>query len=70
MKTVLIFASSTVALASAALILAGTLLLSSPRAEATASDTQRTGKPCGFCHSRPPALNAQGKKYKANGRKL
>ncbi len=47
------------------------LLAVAPR-EATASPqfAQQTGKGCGFCHSKPPALNATGKKFKANGNKL
>jgi hypothetical protein len=48
-----------------------TTLTFAPR-EATASPafSQQTGKGCGFCHAKPPALNAQGKKFKAKGNKL
>ena len=38
--------------------------------ENTKKFAQQTGQPCGYCHSKPPALNDQGKKFKANGNKL
>jgi hypothetical protein len=38
--------------------------------QATPLYAQQTGKPCGFCHARPPELNANGKKFKANGYRL
>lgn len=40
------------------------------KAEAGPRFTRETGKPCNFCHDRPPGLNAEGKKFKANGNKL
>ena len=39
-------------------------------AKANQAFASQTGKPCGFCHGKPPALNAQGKKFKAKGNKL
>jgi len=47
------------------------LIAAAPRdAKATPAFAQQTGKQCGFCHGKPPELNAQGKKFKANGNKL
>jgi len=47
------------------------LVAAAPReAKASPAFAQQTGKQCGFCHGKPPALNAQGKKFKANGNKL
>ena len=55
----------------AAFLVAGAAMTMAPRAAvATPSFTQQTGKPCGFCHSRTPELNDEGKKFKANGNKL
>ena len=52
------------------LLVAAALTLGSREAAAKPEFAQQTGKPCGFCHSQPPALNDQGKKFKANGFKL
>jgi len=55
----------------AVLLIDGALVFSSTRnAQATPKFAQETGKACVFCHSRPPDLNAQGKKFKAQGNKL
>ena len=57
--------------AAAVLLIAGTLTtIGSREAAASPKNTQETGKPCNFCHSKPPELNDQGKKFKANGNKL
>ncbi len=65
------FAGSVLLAGAAVVALTLASLLAVPReAKATAQFAQQTGKPCGFCHSKPPALNAQGKKFKTNGHKL
>jgi hypothetical protein len=57
--------------AAAIVIIAGLATTMSTReAAASMKFTQSTGKPCTFCHATPPALNDQGKKFKANGNKL
>jgi len=57
--------------AAAVVLLAGALTtMGSREAAASPKFTQDTGKPCNFCHSKPPELNDQGKKFKANGNKL
>ena len=57
--------------AAAVTLIAGAFTVLSPRqAAANVKFTQETGKPCAFCHSAPPELNEQGKKFKANGFKL
>lgn len=57
--------------AAAVVLIAGALTtLGSREAAATPKFTQETGKACNFCHSKPPELNDQGKKFKANGNKL
>lgn len=53
-----------------ATLLAGTITLNSRPAEANPRFTQQTGKPCGFCHTQPPSLNGNGKKFKEKGHKL
>jgi hypothetical protein len=53
----------------AALLANASILLSRP-AEANQAFSQQTGKGCPFCHTAPPALNSNGKKFKANGNKL
>lgn len=57
-------------LSAAALLIAGTLALAPQKAQAGPAFTQQTGKACPTCHTAPPALNATGKKFKANGNKL
>lgn len=55
----------------AAVSLSALMLTVAPRqAAANPGFAQQTGKACTFCHSAPPALNDQGKKFKANGNKL
>ncbi len=57
--------------AAAVVLIAGALTtLGSREAAATPKYTQETGKACNFCHTKPPELNDQGKKFKANGHKL
>ena len=58
--------------AAAVVLLAGALTtIGSRQAAATPKYMQDTGKPCGFCHTaKPPELNDEGKKFKANGNKL
>jgi hypothetical protein len=40
------------------------------QAAANPGFTSQTGKACNYCHSKPPALNAKGKAFKAKGNKL
>jgi hypothetical protein len=62
---------SVAAAAAAVVLVAGLAMTMSTReAAASAKYTQATGKPCTFCHTAPPALNPQGKKFQANGHKL
>jgi hypothetical protein len=57
--------------AAAVVLVAGALMaMGSREAAANPKFTQETGKPCNFCHVKPPELNDQGKKFKANGNKL
>ena len=57
--------------AAAVVLIAGAITTMSARqAAATPKFTQDTGKPCTFCHTKPPELNDQGKKFKENGNKL
>ena len=59
--------------AAAFILAAGMIAFCASRpAEATPQFAQKTGKPCGQCHTSPSggALNAFGKKFKANGDKL
>jgi hypothetical protein len=58
------------ALGVAAFALVSTLAFAPREAKANPGFASQTGKPCGFCHSKPPALNAAGKKFKAKGNKL
>jgi cytochrome c553 len=51
-------------------LLAAAMTVAPHAAKATPQFTQQTGKACVFCHSKPPELNDQGKKFKANGNKL
>ncbi len=54
-------------------VCAGLVILSvsqSTPGQANPQFAQQTGKGCSFCHTKPPALNATGKKFKANGYKL
>ena len=59
-----------VGVAAVAIVLASAVALSPREAKATPVFAKDTGKPCGFCHVKPPELNAQGKAFKANGNKL
>lgn len=58
------------AVAAVAVALATGIAFAPLEAKATPAFAKDTGKPCGFCHAKPPELNAQGKAYKANGHKL
>jgi hypothetical protein len=53
-----------------ALLLAAAMLVVSPReAAANPAMAQKTGQPCGKCHTaKPPELNSYGKSYKAKGK--
>ena len=62
------YAVSTAAIAG--LLMAAALTLGSREAAAKPEFAQQTSKPCGFCHTQPPALNDQGKAFKAKGNKL
>jgi hypothetical protein len=54
-----------------AIFLATAILTVVPReAKAKPEFAASTGKPCTFCHTTPPKLNATGKRFKANGFKL
>jgi hypothetical protein len=53
-----------------AALVAGTMVLAPKKAEANPGYASATGKPCTFCHTAPPNLNANGKKFQANGHKL
>jgi hypothetical protein len=49
-------------------VLAGTLLLSTPReSQAVPSFARQTGQPCATCHTIFPALTAYGRQFKLNG---
>jgi hypothetical protein len=65
LKKLLSIGLTSVLVASASLV-----TVAQREANATPQLAQKTGKPCGFCHTKPPALNAEGKKFKANGHKL
>jgi hypothetical protein len=61
---------ATAATTAATLLVAGATMTMAPRAAvATPAFAQQTGKPCGFCHTKTPELNDEGKKFKANGSK-
>ena len=53
-----------------ALLVGGSLLVSTHVAKATTTFAKETGKSCGFCHGTLPKLNETGEKFKANGHKL
>ena len=55
---------------SCAVLLAAAALLVSPRhAAANPALAQKTGQPCGKCHTAsPPALNSYGKSYKSKAK--
>ena len=53
-----------------AVALASIITFAPREAKAGPAFAQQTGKPCGFCHGKPPELNAQGKAFKAKGNKL
>jgi hypothetical protein len=58
-----------VAMAGALLIAAVGSFVSPREAAANQATAQKTGQPCGKCHTaKPPELNAYGKSYKAKGR--
>jgi hypothetical protein len=59
-----------VAVAAVVGLLAAATTFSPRSADANPAMAQQTGKQCGFCHSKAPQLNAQGKKFKAKGNKL
>jgi len=44
------------------------LTLAAQPAAANPAIFQKTGKPCNFCHTTPPALNDTGKAYKETGK--
>ena len=67
MKTILF--AGTAAVAAAALFATAMTFAPQPAAAGPAF-AQQTGKPCTFCHSQAPALNEQGKAFKAKGNKL
>jgi hypothetical protein len=48
----------------AVIVLAGAITFAPRPAMANVSIGQKTGQPCTKCHTKPPALNAYGKKYK------
>ncbi len=54
----------------AALLIAGAVTLTPQKAQANQAFAKQTGKACNYCHTAPPALNANGQKFKANGNKL
>ena len=65
------FASSSgVALAMLAVMLfavvAATMTLAPRESAAKPAFGKSTGRPCAACHTKPPKLNACGKRYKAN----
>jgi hypothetical protein len=51
-----------------ALLVLVALFMSPREAAATQAIAQKTGQPCGKCHSTPPALNSYGKSYKAKAK--
>ena len=70
MKILPVLVASGVAALAATTLVAG-LTFEARNANATMKFTEQTGKPCMFCHAAsPPALNDQGKRFKANGNKL
>jgi hypothetical protein len=50
-----------------AALIALTLTLTTPKAEATPSFARQTGRTCNFCHTGPPRLNDTGLAFKNNG---
>ncbi len=56
--------------AMAMFVIAGTVTLAPKKAAANPNYASQTGKPCTFCHTAPPNLNANGKQFQANGHKL
>jgi hypothetical protein len=58
-----------IAMAGALVIVAIGSSISPREAAANPAMAQKTGQPCGKCHTaKPPELNAYGKSYKAKGR--
>jgi hypothetical protein len=62
------YALGAIGLAAAVVIAA--LSLAPQRAAAIPKYTEQTGKPCGFCHTKVPDLNDQGRAFQNNGRRL
>ncbi len=60
--------AGTAGLSCAVLLAAATLLVSPRQAAANPSIAQKTGQPCGKCHTAPPALNSYGKSYKSKAK--
>jgi hypothetical protein len=60
----------TMTMLSAALLIAGAIILAPQKAQANPKFAADTKKACNFCHTAPPTLNEQGQKFKANGNKL
>jgi cytochrome c553 len=59
------------AVVATAFSLAAVMVTLTPRQAAAKPEyAAQTGKACTFCHTAPPALNDQGKKFQANGHKL
>jgi hypothetical protein len=57
--------TKTAAMASAILLAGAMVVAVSGQTMANPAIAQKTGQPCGKCHTAPPALNDYGKKYKA-----
>jgi hypothetical protein len=67
MKTALLAGAA--GLSCAALVAAAVLFVSPRQAAANAAIAQKTGQPCGKCHTTaPPALNSYGKSYKSKAK--
>lgn len=69
-RTILSILSAAAGAAALVLVAGLATTMSTREASASMKFTQSTGKPCTFCHTTAPALNDQGKKFKANGNKL
>lgn len=57
-------------LAAAAFVAIVGLTFTPGEAVAKPAYSGQTGKACNYCHTKPPALNAKGKAFKAKGHKL
>ena len=51
-----------------ALLTLGALMFPLQKADANPAIAQQTGKGCPACHTKAPALNSAGKKYKKTGK--